>query len=87
MRPQLLSDLFIFPCGNSVTSSVGTADSFEDLDSDPNDKSGEEEAKTIRWFFNALFVQSIIQVVNGEAEIWMVESGLRTRLHIWRVEG
>jgi hypothetical protein len=26
-------------------------------------------------------------VVNGEAEIWMVESGVRTRLHIWRVEG
>jgi hypothetical protein len=78
---------FIFPCGTPVKSAVGAADSFEDLDSDPNDKSGEEEAKRIRWFFNALFVQSIIQVVNGEAEIWMVESGIRTRLHIWRVEG
>jgi hypothetical protein len=78
---------FIFPCGNPVTSSVGTVESFEDLDPDPNDKSGDEEATRIRWFFNALFVQSIIQVVNGEAEIWMVESGIRTRLHIWRVEG
>jgi hypothetical protein len=78
---------FIFPCGTPVKSQVGAADSFEDLEPDPNDKSGIEEAKKIRWFFNALFVQSIIQVVNGEAEIWMVESGLRTRLHIWRVEG
>jgi hypothetical protein len=78
---------FIFPCGTPVKRAVGAADSFEDLDPDSKNKSGEEEAKTIRWFFNALFVQSIIQVVNGEAEIWMVESGIRTRLHIWRVEG
>jgi hypothetical protein len=78
---------FIFPCGTPVKRAVGAADSFEDLDPDSKNRSGEEEAKTIRWFFNALFVQSIIQVVNGEAEIWMVESGIRTRLHIWRVEG
>jgi hypothetical protein len=78
---------FIFPCGTPVKSPVGAADSFEDLEPNPSDNSGQDEAKRIRWFFNALFVQSIIQVVNGEAEIWMVESGLRTRLHIWRVEG
>jgi hypothetical protein len=40
----------------------------------------------VRWLFKALFVRSILQVVNGEAEIWMIESGLRNRLHIWRVE-
>jgi hypothetical protein len=33
-----------------------------------------------------LFVQSIVQVVNGEDEIWMIEGGMRNRLHIWRVE-
>jgi hypothetical protein len=77
---------FIFPCGMPVKRPPGTAADFEDPESDPLDKSGEDEAKRIRWFFNALFVQSIIQVVNGEAEIWMVESGLRNRLHIWRVE-
>jgi hypothetical protein len=77
---------FIFPCGMPVKRPPGTAADFEDPESDPKDKSGEDEAKEIRWFFNALFVQSIIQVVNGEAEIWMVESGLRNRLHIWRVE-
>jgi hypothetical protein len=46
----------------------------------------EREADQIRWFFELLFVDSIIQVVNGEAEIWMIESGLKNRLHIWRVE-
>jgi hypothetical protein len=40
----------------------------------------------LRWAFGVLFVQSIVQVVNGEAEIWMVESGMRSRLHIWKVE-
>ena len=46
----------------------------------------EEEVDAIRWFFEALFIDSIIEVVNGEDEIWMVESGLRNRLHIWKVE-
>lgn len=47
---------------------------------DPN------EAKQIRWFFECLFVNSIIQVVNGEAEIWMIESGLESKVYVWRVE-
>lgn len=46
----------------------------------------EGEAAQIRWLFEILFVQSIIQLVNGEAEIWMVESGSRNRVYIWRVE-
>jgi hypothetical protein len=45
-----------------------------------------QDADRVRWLFKALFVRSILQVVNGEAEIWMIESGLRNRLHIWRVE-
>lgn len=44
------------------------------------------EADLVRYFFDAVFVQSIIQLVNGEDEIWMVESGMRNRVHIWRVE-
>ena len=43
------------------------------------------EAAQTRYLFEALFVRSIIQLVNGEDEIWMVESGLRNRVHIWRV--
>jgi hypothetical protein len=43
------------------------------------------EADRIRYLFEALFVRSIIQLVNGEDEIWMVESGLRSRVHVWKV--
>jgi len=46
---------------------------------------GEDEVERVRWVFDHLFVNSIIQVVNGEDEIWMVESGIRNRLHIWRL--
>ena len=44
-----------------------------------------EEAEVVRWFFFELFVESVIQVT-GEAEVWMIESGLQTRLHKWRVK-
>jgi hypothetical protein len=43
------------------------------------------EADRIRYLFETLFVRSIIQLVNGEDEIWMVESGSRNRVHVWRV--
>lgn len=46
------------------------------------------EVEQIRFFFDTLFAQSIVQVVNGEDEIWMVESGIRNRVHVWHlVEG
>lgn len=45
-----------------------------------------DAAESVRWFFESLFVQSVLQVVNGEDEIWMLESGYRSRLHIWRLE-
>lgn len=44
------------------------------------------EADLVRYFFDAIFVRSIIQLVNAEDEIWMVESGMRNRVHIWRVD-
>lgn len=47
---------------------------------------GLEDADRVRWFFDTLFVRNIIEVVNGEDEIWMLESGMRNRLHIWRIE-
>jgi hypothetical protein len=77
---------FIFPCGNPHRISVAPAYDFNIPEPLSGDHAGIAEAEQTRWFFNALFVQSIIQVVNGEAEIWMVESGMRNRLHIWRVE-
>lgn len=44
-----------------------------------------EEAKNVRWLFLEIFVQGIIQVVNGEEEVWMLESGVEPQLHVWSV--
>jgi hypothetical protein len=46
----------------------------------------EDQAARIRYFFNLLFVQNVVEVINGEDEIWMLESGLESNLHIWRAE-
>ena len=79
---------FIFPCGDSRTRKPPLSSRhFEDDDEPVLATDEPSDARRIRWFFGALFVQSIIQVVNGEDEIWMVESGMRNRLHIWRVDG
>lgn len=80
---------FIFPCGKPLkrTPPQSTED-FDDPDGAPSDIRGAvQEASNLRWFFKALFVRSILQVVNGEDEIWMIETGMRNRLHIWKVEG
>lgn len=45
-----------------------------------------QEASLIRWLFDALFVQSILEVVNGEDEIWLLESGIQNRLYIYKAE-
>lgn len=44
------------------------------------------EAQLVRYFFEALFAKSIIQLINAEDEIWMVESGDEHRVHVWRVD-
>lgn len=44
------------------------------------------EANQIRYIFKNLFVKSILELVNGEDEIWMLESGIRNRLYIWKNE-
>ncbi|MHC9540283.1 MAG: hypothetical protein AB9903_12265 [Vulcanimicrobiota bacterium] len=43
------------------------------------------EADMLSWFFSHLFIESIINVISGQDEIWMLESGLRSRLHVWKV--
>jgi hypothetical protein len=45
-----------------------------------------DTAEKVRFLFRELFVRSIIQLINGEDEIWMIESGMRTRAHIWKVD-
>ncbi len=43
-----------------------------------------DELARVRYLFQALFVRSIIQLVNGEEQIWMLESGPQSRVHIWQ---
>ncbi len=45
-----------------------------------------DEAELARYFFEALFARSIIQLINAEDEIWMLESGDQCRVHIWRID-
>lgn len=45
-----------------------------------------DEAERKRWFFMKVFVEGVIQVINGEEEVWMLESGIEHRLHVWRIE-
>ncbi len=81
---------FIFPCGDPTRKEPPLVN--YDLvmegagDDDKIDDAIKKEADMVRWFFSILFVESIVQTVNGEDEIWMVESGLRNALHIWRAE-
>ena len=42
------------------------------------------EANKIRFVFKHLFIRNILELINGEDEIWMLESGIRTRLYIWK---
>lgn len=75
---------FIFPCGeNEVVNDL----SFEpepDSDEEEYARNVKREYRKIRFLFFKLFVQNIIQSVNGEDEIWMMESGMRHRLYSWR---
>ena len=43
----------------------------------------DRELERIRYLFGALFVRSAIEVVKGEEQIWMIESGPQNRIHIW----
>lgn len=50
----------------------------------PTPADADHEATAIRIFFNHLFVRSVLEVVNAEDEVWVMESGMRTRLQIYR---
>lgn len=78
---------FIFPIGQQHIS--------EDIDYKYNQgffkqnqiNSDEEkvEISRIRFFFKNLFVKAILELVNGEDEIWMIESGVnKSKLYMWK---
>jgi hypothetical protein len=92
-KPYLIDETtaivrFIFPCGKPIRREPPEAvTDYDDPEEAPEDQKALDEASSIRWFFKALFVQNILEVVAGkEAEVWMVESGIRNRVHIYRVD-
>jgi len=80
--------LFIFHIGNPIINQVSF--DFEQFNEDLNDSTLTREmvveANQIRFIFKNLFVRSIQDLVNGEDEIWMLESGITNRLYIWKNE-
>jgi hypothetical protein len=46
----------------------------------------EVDAERVHFFFVQFFVEAVLEVISGEDQIWMVESGLRSRVHIWAAE-
>jgi len=77
---------FIFRCGKPRFE--GAPSQIPDLFGSLPERSSadDNQYESISWFFRVLFIENILQVINGEDEIWMVESGVRNRLHRWVVE-
>lgn len=48
---------------------------------DVKPESATAEADLVRWVFSNFFVQTVLEVVDGEDEVWVMESGLRNQLH------
>lgn len=79
---------FIFyvgiPCRNLILFNI---EQFNDsLEEGYNEEDLHREANQIRYIFKNLFVRNLIELINGEDEIWMLESGIRNRLYIWKPE-
>ena len=47
----------------------------------------EGEPAKVRFLFDELFVTAIMEKVKGEEQIWVVESGMRNQIRIWRPAG
>ena len=79
---------FIFhigiPSKNQILYNIEQFD--RNLDEDTANSDLIKEANQIRFFFKNLFVRNILDLVNGEDEIWMLESGIRYHLYIWKKE-
>ncbi|MHA1491775.1 MAG: hypothetical protein ACTSRI_19235 [Promethearchaeota archaeon] len=77
---------FIFHVGNPIKNEISyNIDQFQENLDDLNDQNEINlEANKIRYIFKNLFVRNILDLVNGEDEIWMLESGIRNCLYIWK---
>jgi hypothetical protein len=52
------------------------------LDPRPGEGSG-SAAERVRWIFREVFVRAILERINGEAEIWLMEEGVKSALYRW----
>jgi len=43
-----------------------------------------DEPEQVRFLFKELFINAITEQVSGEDEIWVVESGMRNQVNIWK---
>ncbi len=77
---------FIFPCGRPGENTFHDYDDYIEAPLEGDAEETKAEASLIRFFFWILFVRSVVEFVNGEEQIWLLESGMRERLHIWRVK-
>ncbi|MFX1499787.1 MAG: hypothetical protein ACFFDH_02340 [Promethearchaeota archaeon] len=79
---------FIFYVGSPIKNSVlfDIEQFYEPSDEIEIQGEIQKEANQVRYIFKNLFVKSILELVNGEDEIWMLESGIRNRLYIWKNE-
>jgi hypothetical protein len=44
----------------------------------------QDEPDKVRFLFKELFINAITEQVSGEDEIWVVESGMRNQINIWK---
>jgi hypothetical protein len=42
------------------------------------------EVLKIRWLFMELLMNAILESINGEAEIWLMESGVESHIYTWK---
>lgn len=61
---------FLFPCGYASSPEAESV----------------KLADQIRWFFKKLFVETILEAVSGEDEVWLLESGFKSQLQVFRAE-
>lgn len=86
-RPYLIDETtaavrFIVPLPASKRTPEGT-----NLDFSQSRDAINQEAKRVRDFFFALFVEAVIRIVNGEDVIWLLEeSPLGRLLHTWEYD-
>ena len=51
-----------------------------------NRRASEKVATRTRWCFHELFVKAVLELVDGEDQVWLLESGMEQRLHRWSAQ-